>query len=287
MAADTAPLARLLLATEHSKFDAGAERVALALAKRCGLPLSVVMTIVGNAEFDSVAPELSARTDAAAAARLQALRALAAAQDVPLAIQVRHGPEPFREIIDAARVSSAELIIIRRRGRVGLLANLLVGEMVGKVVAHAPCSVLVNARGAQMWSRRIIAAVDPQAIDAPMQLQAARLALACELPLTLVSVAEADTSERRTLAHRALEAGAAQARALGVLVECEVLVGKAHEQILDATRRLGADLVMIGRHGATRLARPVIGGVAQKVIGLAECPVWVYVTPAPMEKTSS
>ena len=105
----TAPFARLLLATEHSEFDAGAERVALALAKRCGLPLSVVMTIVGNAEFDSVAPELSARSDAAAAARLNDLRALATAQGVPLAIQVRRGPEPFREIIDAAEIGRAHV----------------------------------------------------------------------------------------------------------------------------------------------------------------------------------
>lgn len=286
MADPIALIERPLLATEGSEFDTGAQRVALALAARCGLRLAVVMPIAGNPEFDAVAPELAARADAAAAARLAELRSTAQTEGVILSVQVRRGAEPYREIVDEARAMHADLIIIRRRGRVGLLANLLVGEMVGKVVAHAPCSVLVNARGAQMWSRRVVAAVDPQAIDATLSAQAARLALACKLPLTLVSVADADTSERRALAHRALEAPAAMARALGVAVECEVLVGKAHEQILEATRRLGADLVMLGRHGTTRIARAFIGGVAQKVIGLAECPVWVHVPPAPMEKST-
>mgnify|MGYP001241770887 FL=1 len=53
-----------------------------------------------------------------------------------------------------------------------------------------------------------------------------------------------------------------------------------HEQIIDTTRRLGADLIVLGRHGATRLPRAFIGGVAQKVIGLAECPVLVCIPQA-------
>ena len=285
MATDTAPFARLLLATEHSEFDAGAERVALALAKRCGLPLSVVMPIVGNAEFDSVAPELSARTDDAAAARLHDLRALAATQGVPLAIQVRRGPEPFREIVDAARAASAELIIIRRRGRIGFLANLLIGEMVSKVVAHAPCSVLVNARGASLWAHRVLVAVDPLAPDLATVATAARVAIGCALPLTLICVADAVECQPR--AGRALAATLEQARALGASVDGEVRVGNAHEQIIEAIARNGADLVVLGRQGAARPPRAWIDGVAQKVIGLAECPVLVCVPPpAPMENAS-
>jgi nucleotide-binding universal stress UspA family protein len=271
-----------LLATEHSEFDVGAERVALALAARCALPLSVVMPIAGNPEFDAVAPTLSARADDAAAARLDDLRRAAQAHGVSLVAQVRHGTEPFREIVDEARSAHADLIIIRRRGRIGLLANLLVGEMVSKVVAHAPCSVLVNARGARMWTQRIVAAIDPQAIDPALHTQAARLALAFDLPLTLVSVA--DSGDRRDQARLGLDAALADARSLGARVDGEVLVGRPHEQILAAVSRLGADLVVLGRQGSTRLSRAFIGGVAQKVIGLAECPAWVH-APSPFTST--
>ena len=52
---------RLLLATEHSEFDAGAEALAFAMARRCGLPLAAVLPVSSNPEFEVVAPELAAR----------------------------------------------------------------------------------------------------------------------------------------------------------------------------------------------------------------------------------
>ncbi len=273
MAPRDSAFSRLLLATEHSEFDAGAERVALALAARLNLELPVVLAIAGNPEFDAVAPELADRADVAAAEKLQQLRKLAAAQGVQLAIQVRHGAEPYREIVDEARAQNTDLIVIRRRGRIGLLANLLVGEMVGKVVAHAPCSVLVNPRGAQLWQRGVVAAVDPQALDAAVVDQAATLAVAFGLPLTVLCVAPA-SAEHHAPAQPALDAALARARALGAAVTSEQLAGKVHEQIVDAARRLGADLIVLGRHhDATRPPRAGIGSVAQRVIGMVDCPV--------------
>ena len=275
---DTNLFAKPLLATEHSEYDVGAERIGFALAKLSASPLPVVLPMLGNAEFDAVAPEWAERADAAAAAKLGALRESAAAQGVQLAIQVRRGPELYAEIVDEARARRAGLIVIRRRGKSGLLANLLVGDMVGKVVAHAPCNVLVNGRDVQMWTRRVLAALDPEAPDMGVLVQAARAAVEFELPLTLVSVAASDRGEMRKQAGDALDAGAAQARALGARAEVQVLTGKAHEQIVGAVQRLGADLVVLGRRSSTHLSRAFIGGVAQKVVGLVECPVLVCVS---------
>ena len=42
--------ARLLLATEHTEFDTGAETLALALAQRCLLPLTMVLPLLSNPE---------------------------------------------------------------------------------------------------------------------------------------------------------------------------------------------------------------------------------------------
>jgi len=275
---------RPLLATEHSEFDVGAERVALALAAHRGEPLATVLPMVGNPEFDAVAPEMAARGDAVVAEKLQRLLALAATQGVRLAIQVRRGPEPYREIVDEARLTHADLIIIRRRGRPGLLANLLLGEMVSKVVAHAPCSVLVNAREAQLWRRRVLVAVDPAAVEMDTVALAARVAVEAELPLTLVCIAEAGGGD--TIAQRALATAVAHARSLGAATDGEVLAGKPHAQILEAARRGAADLIVLGRHGATRLSRAWIGSVAQKVVGLAECPVLVCISQPSAEGPS-
>jgi nucleotide-binding universal stress UspA family protein len=275
---------RLLLATEHSEFDRGAEALALAMARRCARPLAAVLPVVSNPEFELVAPQLAARADAEASVKREDLDARARREGVTFDLQVRRGPEPFVEIVDAAREHGADLLVIRRRGRRGLLANLLVGEMVSKVVAHAPCSVLVAPVGAQMWSRRVLVGVDPQAPDSALLAQAAAIAAECDLPLRVVCVAP---NEATCLpAELALNAAVDAVRASGCTVERELRIGRTHHELITAAQDCGADLLVIARHGAdSNLGRAWIGGVAQKVIGLAECPVLVHVSN-PLTKPS-
>jgi nucleotide-binding universal stress UspA family protein len=268
------PFTRLLLATEHTDHDRGAEALAFALARRCGLPLAAVLPVVSNAEFEAVAPQVAARDDVQAAARRQGVEEAARAAGVDLGLHVRHGPEPYAEIVAEARERASDLIVIRPRGHRGLLANLLVGEMVHKVVAHAPCSVLIAPRGAQMWSRRVVAAVDPATNELHPAVAAAKVARTCALPLTVVAVGDTEATAR------ALDGAAREARAIGVEAETVALAGKVHEQLIAAAARCGADLIVVGRHGASQLSRAWIGGVTQKVIGLAECPVLVSVPPS-------
>ena len=83
----TTPHSRLLLATEHTEFDAGAERVALELARRRGVPLAAVVPIVSNIEYESVAPGLVARMEEDVHARLVALQDEAARAGVPLHVR--------------------------------------------------------------------------------------------------------------------------------------------------------------------------------------------------------
>ena len=268
---------RLLLATEHTEFDTGAEQLAIALARRCGVPLMMVLPLVSNPEYEAQAPQLAARAEADAAQRLAQLRAMAEAAGVTAEPHARRGPEPYREIVDEARERSADLIIIRRRGQRGLLANLLLGEMVRNVVAHAPCSVLVAPRGTQMWSRRVLVAIDPQAADMTPVATAAAIAAECALPLQVVCVADA-AADAMQQGERALQRAWSTARAFGTAVDGFVRIGRPHQQILGAAQQSGADLLVIGRHGDDALGRAWLGGVAQKVIGLADLPVLVSVT---------
>lgn len=268
----------LLLATEHSEHDVGAEALAFALAKRCGLPLAAVLPVVSNPEYEALAPQIAANAEAQAGERLRALEAAAQDAGIALDIALRRGPEPYREIVDEAQAREADLIVIRRRGRRGLLANLLVGEMVRNVVAHAPCSVLVVPRAATMWSRRVLVAMDPQASDMTPVATAAAIAAECAAPLSVLSVTGA-AADAMQGAERALQRAWSTARAFGIGVDAVARVGRPHAQIVDAARQLGADLLVIGRHGDDSLARAWLGGVAQKVIGLAEQPVLVCVNP--------
>jgi nucleotide-binding universal stress UspA family protein len=157
------PLQRLLLATEHTEFDTGAERVALALAARHGVTLAAVVPLVTNPEFEAVAPDIALRAERETARRSQALRDEAAQAGVTLDLRVRRDEEAWHAIVAEARDARADAVVVRRRGRRGFAAQLLVGEMVGRVVAEAPCSALVVPRACGLWSRGIVVAGDRRA----------------------------------------------------------------------------------------------------------------------------
>lgn len=262
----------LLLATEHSEFDRGAETLAMALASRCQLPLAGVMPLLSNPEFEAAAPALAARADQLAAAGIAELHKMAQAQGVSLAMQARRGPELHQEIVDEARERHSDLVIIRRRGKRGFLANLLLGEMVSRVVASAPCSVLIVPRAAKMWQQRVLVAAEPGLQGERLVALAGAVAAECRLPVSVVCVADAGHEAEY---ERFMEAAVTLLMQRGLAAQGHVLTGRPYEQILQAARRLGADLIVMGSRGDTHLGRALIGGVAQKVIGLTEHPVLV------------
>jgi len=277
--ADTMPLpCPLLLATEHGEFDTGAEAVALGLAQRWRQPLAVVWPITGNAELEAVAPALVARREADTGALRVALEDQARALGVVLDLRMRRGRTPADEIVAEALRQPAGLLVLRRRGRRGLLANLLVGEMVNRVLDQAPCSVLVCPVGSAPWQRRVMLALDPQAPDDAATGAAIALAAEGRLPLDIACglgpgrTGPAPDGEVRAL----LQAAVARAARDGVAAEGHVL---AHYRVHDALLRLaaarGTDLIVLGRRRRGRL-----GSLAHKVLGLAPCPVLVQRAPA-------
>jgi len=270
---------RILLATEHTDFDAGAERLAMELARRCGLPLNAVLPLLSNPEFEAQAPEIAARAELGAATKMEQLRELARTQGVELYVRTRRGQEPYQEIVDEARIRANDLIVIRRRGKRGFLANLLLGEMVAKVVAHAPCSALIVPRDASMWQRRVLVAAEPTSRGGQIVRRAAAVAAECGLPLSIVCVIHHEDAELRRQADAFLETSMQGLRPSGISMQGRTLVGRPHQEILAAVTREGADLLVIGSRSDGSIKRALIGGVAQKAIGLSECPVLVVHVP--------
>lgn len=270
---------RILLATEHTEFDAGAERLAFELAKECATPLLGVLPMVSNVEYEAVAPQVVAQAEEEAYARLTAVRAAARAADVDLDIRVRRGEEPYREIIAEAQARDADLIVARRRGKRGFFAALLVGEMVSKVATHAPCNVLLVPRAGRMWSTRVVASVDASPAAQRVVDTAANIAASADLPL-LVTTVVAHNDVAHFAAAEAAVAGAVEiARRIGAKVEGRVLKGRPGEVISGLAAETGADLIVVGRTGESgRLHRLLLGGAARRIIGLAPCPVLVVRT---------
>lgn len=268
------PFQRILLATEHTEFDSGAERVALAMARRYGIPLRVVLPVVSNPEYEVEAPELALRDEREAAKKIAALRAIAQQMEVQLDIHVRRGAEPYREIVAEAAASRADLIVIRRRGNPGFLANLLVGEMVSKVIRDAPCGVLMVPRAGQFWQHEILAAVGDSPNAQKISTLAAAIAAASDLPLTLVSVAENQAMQEKTEIFNKLNV--VLASALTSLVKGRVLIGKPVDQVLAIAKEISADLLVIGRQRYNLI--PVsLGGtsIMQRIAGAMDVPTLV------------
>lgn len=265
---------RILLATEHTEFDAGAERLAFEMARRCGMPLMVVLPVVSNPEFEIAAPQLAARNDREAAGKVADLRNTAMQLGVQLDIHVRHGEEQYREIVNEAEEKQADLIITRRRGKRSFLAKLLVGEMVSKVAGHAPCSVLLVPRNGTMWSNCVLAAIDDSEHSLKITATAAAIAKECTLPLNILSVAE--TTALHEKAEAVVSRHAETVAGLNVVVRQLVLTGRPHEQILAASKSAGADLIVVGRLGGSNaVVRMLLGSTMQKVVGMADQPVLV------------
>lgn len=264
----TYPFQRILLATEHTEFDAGAERIAFAMAQRCGIPLRVVVPIVSNPEYEAEMPELALRDDRAAGKKIDDLRRDAQAAGVQLEIQVRHGAESWREIVDEAASSKADLIVIRRRGKPGFLSNLLVGEMVSKVIRDVSCCVLTVPRAAEFWTHGVLAAVGDTPAAQSIATLAANVASVCDLPLTIVSVAQDPADLPRIESLNTLNVSLAST--ICDKTEGVVAVGQAVEQTLAICRETGADLMVIGRqryhllpfaHGGSSLMQKLAGAM--------------------------
>jgi len=52
-----------------------------------------------------------------------------------------------------------------------------------------------------------------------------------------------------------------------------LLKGAAHEAIVKAARAHRADMIVVGTHGRTGVARFFVGSVAARVVAAASCPV--------------
>jgi nucleotide-binding universal stress UspA family protein len=64
-------------------------------------------------------------------------------------------------------------------------------------------------------------------------------------------------------------------RETGLATEARVVRGDPREAIVEAARKTGADLVVVGSHGRTGIGKLVLGSVASHVVTHAPCSVLV------------
>ncbi|HYB44589.1 MAG TPA: universal stress protein [Candidatus Methylomirabilis sp.] len=77
----------------------------------------------------------------------------------------------------------------------------------------------------------------------------------------------------RAGAKKELDRLLARAKKTGVRARGVLLEGATHEQITRVAKSARADLIVIGTHGRTGLAKFFLGSVAGRVVSTAACPV--------------
>lgn len=270
--AENGTLARVLVATDGSDYSTGAIRTGVALARAYQAKALGLSVALYNPEFSTLVPNLEEEAERRARTALEGFIAEAGESAETLILEAS---DPYDGIVRGARDVDASIIVIGRRGKRGL-ARMMVGDATAKVIGHADCPVLVAPRAAHLWQKHILLATDGSSHSEAAADAAGGLAKRSGLPVTVVSVVTSSHSDaRRREAEQAVSAKVDHLKAMGVVASGKVVEGRPDEAIVKAAEDVDADLIVMGSHGRTGLAKVLLGSVAERVIGQAGCPVLV------------
>lgn len=196
---------------------------------------------------------------------------------------------PHVSIIEEAERSQADLVVLGTHGRTGV-ARALLGSVAERTVRYAHCPVLIarphtssgNVIIATDFSNPALPAVHAAA-DEVRRIGGRLIAVHCvdrsELDWTYrIPTPGRDVIIEHAVAEMHRSARAQLAAALdiaGVAGDCEVLEGRPAEEIVEASARHDAELIVVGTAGRTGLSRVTLGSVAERVVRTAEVPVLV------------
>ncbi|MFN3740462.1 MAG: universal stress protein [Thermodesulfovibrionales bacterium] len=270
---------RILLSTDCSEFSSGAEREAINIAKRFKAGLYILSVIETNPEFTALAPGILEKVEEKTRKCLNELKLKVEKEGISSEIVIHEAEEPYKFIIDEASKKGANLIVMGRRGRKGLM-RLMMGSQTARTIGHSPVSVLVVPRNARIEFKNIVIATDASKFSEKAAEEAIELAKQTGASLYAIAVTRPDaTAERIKESEDALIRIKTTCQKEGVKIETEHIQNRPHEKIYEAiiefAKRHNADLIVVGSHGRTGLSKLLMGSVAERVIGHSECGVLV------------
>ena len=203
-------------------------------------------------------------------------------------ISAKHG-RPDIEIARGAHRGRAELIVLGRHDH-QTVRDLLVGSTAERVARRGDVSVLVVKRSPAGPYRRPCVAVDLSessrlAIEMALRLSertaesidivyALPLIDTVDLPVPGYRIAEDVRRARAQLSEFLRDFERSSVR-----FDIAIHAGDPRAIILQEARHRGADLIALGTHGRSGVARAVMGSVAERVLRAATCDVLIARLP--------
>ena len=256
--------------------------------------MSVALEAGDRIELLHVVPtsvkDATLRKSVANDARLQLARlieSLRASCDAELHGEVVIG-RPYEEIVARAESVRADLIVAGRHGH-RAVRNLLIGTTIERVIRHGTIPVLVvNRPDTRAYARPLLTT---DLGDAAVAVARELIRLVAE-PVRAIPVLHASLLPVAATSHfahpgdRVVELERAATTQMDRLVTRLVRehpatwvplvrIGDPRNVILDEIAARNIDLVAVGTHGRSGVARMFVGSVAERVIAAAPCDVLV------------
>jgi len=192
--------------------------------------------------------------------------------------------EPYERLVAEAESGSRDLIVLGVKGH-SLVERALLGSVTRRVIGYTSKDVLVIPLQAGIGWDRILVASDcspgsEAAISRALDLAAAygsdlTIVTAMDLPIRAQGEALGVSGEVMRRCQDHVAAVKKRGEAQNLKVDGVVRKGQAYQVIADLAREQQINLIVMGSHGHTGLARLLMGGVTERVIGHAPCPVLV------------
>ena len=286
-------LKRILAATDFSPLGDAAIHRAAFLAAREDSELVIVHAMPRSSVLDDVFGadgDLPARMRAVAKVRLAAL--VDAATQAGARRVRTETPEgsAHRTVADAAESFHPDLLVIGAHGK-GPLQQFFLGGTASRILTHAVCPVLVTRGEPAGVYCQALAAIDlgprSEAVLRSSIIVAARARVttvhAYQAPFeaklrykgfSAEDIARYSEPEAQA-AHRNVAALLADPEFAGLDLKIRIVHGHPNPVLFDVANAMGADLIVVGKHGGSRLEESVMGSIARLLAYYAPCDVLV------------
>lgn len=296
---------KILLATDGSEHSRAAAALVARLTWPPGSGIIVIAVAERHALLDPDGPiesseereqadQIRNATDRAASELAEAEAEALRATGLEVQALVRRGLASD-QILDATDEFAPDLLVLGARGQ-SQSALFRTGRVARKLLRHAPCSVLIARLPREPEPDherlRILLGFDATLAARAAVTRLAGLPLGDEAEITALTVLSVgSTLFRQDIIQRmseawqqhvrdaetALDQVAAALRAATPHVSTRLLQGgsESTQEILDAGRLLGSDLIVLGDTGKRGARAVLLGSVSSQVSEYADCSVWV------------
>lgn len=265
----------IALATDGSNFSDGAVQEAIFFAQSCNAKI-VILNVIGiDSETATSAHATSASMRREIKEYIDNIKKMATDHGLECEIVIKESYQPDKTIVELAHQHKADVIIMGRHGRKGLL-KLLVGSMTSKVIGHGFPHVLVVPKDFSIAGKKILLATDGSEFSQMAAEEAINMSAKCstlnDIYILSVATKETDLDKARQLTEAICE----KAKEIDVDMSCTpmALLGRPSEVIAATAREKDIDIILIGGHGKG-ITKLLMGHVTEKVIGRAHCAVLV------------